>query len=468
MQGGPLAPAYPRYPTSPTSCLTPPPANPSTDDASQTTMSIFSHLRRSRQQAKEHNAKLAEQNKKEREKMPYRHVPTHAATDAFASAPPSWREADRPRIIEQNRRRSAMAASGHHMNMPGAPRVGSSLSRVSYPGEDVSPMVGLPRAYSYNGTSPYPNRSREVVYSVPDISNSQSASLKGKDVARDAGHEPQRVSPTPTKGEPSPVDSSSGSTSSQDDLEMGPSRPTVRLGESTHRLHPSHRRQTSDASASSSKAPVPSGYARDSRPPASMRGFASINQVAAPLPMHLGPVPPVALSQAMSSGQGHVDGSSAPGVPTSRQSSTTSLPDLMPASTRPAASAPVTPAMAIAAQSEYSLGWMSIPSAELDVPRSADAVAEARAFKERRTARTTRFSELERIESTVEPLYQDFDRADRSRAPRPVHEELVNVFPEPASFAESSSSKSDKLSKGGGKLLKKNRWSSSKTWAVAA
>ncbi|KND88714.1 hypothetical protein TOPH_06626 [Tolypocladium ophioglossoides CBS 100239] len=446
-------------------------------------MSIFSNLRKSRHQAKEHNAKLAGQQKKEQEKMPYRHVPTHAATDAFASAPPSWREADRPRIIEQNRRRSAMAASGQHMNMPGVPRVGSSLSRVSYPGEDVAPMVRLPRAYSYNGISPYPDRSREVVYSAPDISLSQPASLKGKDVAKGPGYEPLRISPAPSKGEPSPVDSSSGSTSSQDDLEMRPSRPTARLGESTHRLHPSHHRRTSDASANSAKASGPSGYARDSRPPPSMRGFASINQVAAPLPtplpMHLGFLPPVAPSHAMSSTQGYANGSLTPGMQTSRQNSTTSLPGLTPASTRPAASGPATPAIGSASQSEYSLSWVSASTAELDVQRSTDAagvaypVAEARTFKERRTARTTRFSELERIESTgVEPSYQDPGRADRSRAPRPAaRDDLVNVFPEPASFpkpAASSSSKSKKLSKGGGKLLKKNRWSSSKTSAVAA
>ncbi|POR31454.1 Uncharacterized protein TPAR_08337 [Tolypocladium paradoxum] len=441
-------------------------------------MSIFSHIRKSRQQAKDHNAKLAEQQKKEQDKIPYRHVPTHAATDAFASAPPSWREADRPRIIEQNRRRSAMAASGHHMNMPGVPRVGSSLSRVSYPVEDVTPMVRLPRAYSYNGISPYPDRSREVVYSVPDISYSQPASLKGKDVARSAGYDPQRISPTPSKGEPSPVDSSSGSTSSQDDLEMMPSRPTARLGESTHRLHPSHHRRTSDASATSAKASGPSGYARDPRPPPSMRGFASINQVAAPLPMHLGPLPPVAPSQAMSSSQGYANGSFIPGMQTSRQSSTTSLPGLTPASTRPAASAPATPAIASASQSEYSLSWVSVPNADLDVPRPSDAagmacpVAEARTFKERRATRTMRFSELERIESTgVEPPYQDLGRVDRSRTLPVAREDLVNVFPEPASLPEpaaSSGSNSKKLSKGGGKLLKKNRWSSSKASVVAA
>lgn len=259
---------------------------------------------------------------------------------------------------------------------------------------------------------------------------------------------------------------------------MGHSRPTARLRESTHRLHPSHHRRTSDASANSAKAPGPSGYPRDSRPPPSMRGFASINQVAAPLPIHPGSLPPVAPSQAISSSQGHANGSSTPGMQTSRQSSTSSLPSLTAASTRPAVSAPATPAIASASQSEYSLNWASVPNAELDVPRSDAAgmalpAAEARMFKERRTARTTRFSELERIESTgVEPPYQDFGRADPSRAPRPVaHEFLVNVFPEPASLPEpaaSSSSKSKKLAKGGGKLLKKSRWSSSKTSAVAA
>lgn len=163
-------------------------------------MSIFSSLRKSRQQAKEHNAKLAEQKKKEDAQIPYKHVPTHAATDAFASAPPSWREADRPRILEQNRRRSAMAASGHHMNMPGAPRVGSSLSRVSYPGEDMTAEIRLPRAYSYTGVSPYnpsARESREIMYPPPPDNGYMQVSLKGKEVPR--VYDSQRISPTSSK-----------------------------------------------------------------------------------------------------------------------------------------------------------------------------------------------------------------------------------------------------------------------------
>ncbi|RCI10506.1 hypothetical protein L249_4334 [Ophiocordyceps polyrhachis-furcata BCC 54312] len=186
-------------------------------------MSIFSHIRRSRQQAKEHAAKLAEQDKKAQQTQPpYRHVPTHAASDAFASAPPSWREQDRPRILEENRRRSALAAAGHHMNMP---RVGTShLSLVSYPADDVSPMVRLSRASSYAARR-YPS-----------------------------------------------TDVSPGESSSGDDVDIPATLP-----------YPPRSRRNSDASSdhrphrpASAKRSGPSALPRDPRPPPSMRGFASI------------------------------------------------------------------------------------------------------------------------------------------------------------------------------------------------
>ena len=462
-------------------------------------MSIFSGIRKSRRQAKEHNAKLAEQKKLEEEKVPYKHVPTHAATDAFASAPPSWREAYRTRIVEQNRSRSAMAASGHHMNMPGVPRVGSSLSHVSYPGQDVTPSARLPRAYSYNGVSPYVMQGRDVVYSVQDGSYSQPQ-LKGKEIIRGIGYDQQRISPTPSKGllelvepldrvadllplgdDPSPVESSAGSTSSQDDLEMRPTRPTATrpTEAATHRLHPAHKRRTSDASverlamANSAKGMGLSHYGRDSRPPPSMRGFASINQVAAPLPMHLGPLPPAVVAQTQPPNlQVPAAGSSASSTDqTSRQSSTTSLPGLTPTSSRPALSAPATPAITTATQSEYSLNWSL--GAESDTTRVAEHASEASVAaqtrsKERRPARAARFSELERIDSMGSETMQ---RRSPAPIPPPVaHEDIINVFPEPASMPEpvsSSSNKSKRLSKSGGKLLKKSRWYSSKPSAVA-
>lgn len=175
-------------------------------------------MRKSHQQAKEHNAKVAQQEKEEGEKVPYRHVPTHAATDAIASAPPSWRDADRQKIKEQHRRRSAMAASGHHMNMPGAPRVGSSLSHVSYPTDkSATPMVRLPRAYSYAGVSPYSaGYSRDAAYSMPDVGSqftAYAASAKGKEAVRVSvsGYNTPRTIPASSQGSSSHPSSAAAS-----------------------------------------------------------------------------------------------------------------------------------------------------------------------------------------------------------------------------------------------------------------
>jgi hypothetical protein len=199
-------------------------------------------MRKSRQEAKEHNAKRAEQEKKEEgEKIPYRHVPKHAATDAIASAPPSWREDDRQKIQAQNRRRSAMAASGHHMNMPGVPRVGSSLSHVSYPADrNATPMVRLPRAYSYTGVSPYSaSYSRDAVHSMPDVGSqftAYAASTKGKEAVRGSGYDTSRTSPTSSKG----LSSSSSSVSASahlDPVDANQLLPTPRRIRELQRLY---------------------------------------------------------------------------------------------------------------------------------------------------------------------------------------------------------------------------------------
>ncbi|KAI0404209.1 hypothetical protein F4802DRAFT_259327 [Xylaria palmicola] len=128
-------------------------------------MSVFSLIRRGRAQAKEHSAKQADKDKTEAVKLPYKHVPTHAATDAIATAPSSWKHDDRSKIREQNRRRSAMAAnSASHTALP---RVGSSLAYVSYPSVYANPVVPLPKNYSY---SSIPSSWRERMASTPEAS----------------------------------------------------------------------------------------------------------------------------------------------------------------------------------------------------------------------------------------------------------------------------------------------------------
>ncbi|KAF4126559.1 hypothetical protein GMORB2_0295 [Geosmithia morbida] len=133
-------------------------------------MSILSSIRKSRESAREYNAKVAEQKKQgASSSAAYRHVPTHAAIDAVASAPPTWREADdRRKILEQHHKRSSMGPTAHG----GFPRASSSLSSVSYSGAAHGTTGGVsrvvPRSYSYTGVSPYADGSRDVIYSIPD------------------------------------------------------------------------------------------------------------------------------------------------------------------------------------------------------------------------------------------------------------------------------------------------------------
>ncbi|KAJ9143961.1 hypothetical protein NKR19_g6623 [Coniochaeta hoffmannii] len=260
-------------------------------------MSVFSMIKKGRQAAKEHAAKQAEKQKAEAAKPPYKHVPKHAASDAISTGPSGYREADRPKIMEQNRRRSMMTASGLGMSGTstpvhvGFPRVNSALSHVSYPAAYASPVVQMPRAYSYTSVQPgWSNHGGEVVYTPME---SSSGSVKGKEVERvmvDSG----RASRTSSKGSfgpypversatsgpsrTSPVGSSSNSTSSQDDLEMKPVKHSSAAATSRsrrsgsgsgsgsgsdspshvrpagevdyfHRLHPSNPRRISDPSS---------------------------------------------------------------------------------------------------------------------------------------------------------------------------------------------------------------------------
>ncbi|KAI0396206.1 hypothetical protein F5Y17DRAFT_125684 [Xylariaceae sp. FL0594] len=141
-------------------------------------MSVFSIIKRGREQAKEHTAKQAERVKEESAKLPYKHVPTHAAADALATAPAHWKQEDISKIREQNRRRSAMAASAHSSG--GLPRIGgSSLANVSYPSVYATPVVPLPKNYSYNSI---PSSWRERMASTPEAAEGNYKG-KGKEVA---------------------------------------------------------------------------------------------------------------------------------------------------------------------------------------------------------------------------------------------------------------------------------------------
>ncbi|KAL7628883.1 hypothetical protein AAE478_000398 [Parahypoxylon ruwenzoriense] len=215
-------------------------------------MPVFSLIKRGRAQAKEHNAKQAEKVKEEAVKLPYKHVVTHAALDALSGAPSSWKHTDRPRIMEQNRRRSAMAASEN--SMTGIPRVGSPLSYAPYVSVYATPLVPLPKNHSYNNMpaswrDPLANPQENPRY------YSHPGSAKGKEREYISPSIPvvpaQGLSPGPTgtvssKGVSSNR-SSGNSSSSDDELE-------IRNKLTNHRPHSlDYRSSLSQKSSSSVK-----------------------------------------------------------------------------------------------------------------------------------------------------------------------------------------------------------------------
>ncbi|ERF71069.1 hypothetical protein EPUS_03350 [Endocarpon pusillum Z07020] len=111
-------------------------------------MSIFSKLRRAKQAAdsqKEKNNAAAETKPKP---APYKHIPTHAASDALLGAPAGRREEDRKAILAQHQRRSQYNLS----------RNPSSLSNVTTLNRDQS---FTSRDFVHGGTNQRKTGSRD-------------------------------------------------------------------------------------------------------------------------------------------------------------------------------------------------------------------------------------------------------------------------------------------------------------------
>lgn len=469
-------------------------------------MSIFSMMKKGRQAAKEHNAKKNEKQAKEQQTPPYKHIPKHAAIDALSGGPASWREVDRPRILEQNRRRSAMTASG--LGMSGVmtpvhsgmmvPRVHSSLSHVSYPSSYASPMVQVPRAYSYSSMPSGWASGSEMTYIQVDMAGS---SLKGKEVERlmvDSGRASRSSSRISTGRVPleinangssrgSPVDSSSDSTSSQDDLEIkvvkstaapasrpssGMATPTKPMSDtdSVHRLHPSgHSRKVSDPNqyVSSRTSYVPS------RSSPTRGGNSSSSLTAAGIPP-VPALPPMQFGTALSS-------SVATHSPTPSISGSTgavmAMPTISMAPKRMSQQARLSVAEEEVSDLSDDEDSTAMPvGMAVTAPVAAPApVAPHQRSPRSNAAKPIRVPELQTIESNISlpqgerptPIERRFSHLpttfDEASLPAPLQLDIPPpVQPQP---------KQGKLSKSGGgsKLSKKNRWSlrSSKTAAVA-
>ena len=120
-------------------------------------------------------------------KVPYKHVPTHAAVDALSGAPSSWKAEDRPKIKEHHQRRSQMVIS----------RTGSQLSNVSYMNAAAGPTLqpALPRNNSYSSYNPtWFDRGGDSYY-PPDSSSKRQRPSKGHSY-HDSGLGPS-IGPSP-------------------------------------------------------------------------------------------------------------------------------------------------------------------------------------------------------------------------------------------------------------------------------
>lgn len=461
-------------------------------------MSVFSFMKKSRQAAKEHAARQAEKEKAEQTKAPYKHIPSHAAIDALSGGPATWRDTDRPKILEQNRRRSAMTASGLGMSgtmtpvHQGMPRVHSSLSHVSYPSAYASPHVQIPRAYSYSSMAApgWSHYGGEVNYTAMPMAPAPAVSGKGKEVERvmvDSGRASRASShgssggPSPAGGSQtgkdmavSPVGSSSNSTSSQDDLEMKPIKhassasakaPTIAKPatepDTLHRLHPSHSRRISDSNQGRSSAPSPRYV--------SSRSSSNASLAAAGIP----PVPALPVLPYVAP----ISSSLAPSSSSSTTSSITIVPG--PISASPNSKVPAPIAVPVPSPAAEERGEYRSFEAEVNGPIGV-ATTQPTAQNNRRTSKYTRFSELETINSEVSADVQNLGATLRAGEKPPT---IATITALPTTFDESSlpshqpdlpPPKTGKLSKtlsktSTVKTAKKNRWSfrASKSTAVA-
>ncbi|KAH8776989.1 hypothetical protein BGZ57DRAFT_359805 [Hyaloscypha finlandica] len=179
-------------------------------------MSVFSKIMMSRKAAKEakDHKTVAKQKEEAVAKVPYKHVPTHAAVDALSGAPSTWKVDDRSKIKEHHKRRSQMVIS----------RTGSSLSNVSYMNAAAGPssIPPLPRNSSYNSYNPtWFDRGGDIYYASENTHQKRQKPSRGHSY-HDSGIGPSPLASNLQSEEVSPVVSSGNSTTSNssDNLEI--------------------------------------------------------------------------------------------------------------------------------------------------------------------------------------------------------------------------------------------------------
>ncbi|RDL31425.1 Uncharacterized protein BP5553_09634 [Venustampulla echinocandica] len=180
-------------------------------------MSVFSKIRQSRAAAKQHKAKAKEPT--EDVKVPYKHVPKHAAVDALSGAPSTWKHEDKGKIRQHHQRRSQMGS-----------RTTSMISTASYFTATAGPSSAAPplprnNSYTYSSYSPaWLDRGGDYHNAEPTRKRYKSRGHSYNDSGIGASIGPSPLASNMHSEDVSPVISSgdSSSSNSSDHLELAP------------------------------------------------------------------------------------------------------------------------------------------------------------------------------------------------------------------------------------------------------
>ena len=141
-------------------------------------MSIFSKMKGAKKAADEHKSAKV-QTTDAPVKVPYKHIPTHAAIDALSTAPSAFREDDRAAIRVQNKRRSEL--SRNNSDLSATTTINTSMNRNAsfISAETISSRPSRPRLQTkrshvgFQTNESYP-ASRPPIGKSPLASNGKS------------------------------------------------------------------------------------------------------------------------------------------------------------------------------------------------------------------------------------------------------------------------------------------------------
>ncbi|OBW68330.1 MAG: DUF914-domain-containing protein [Aureobasidium pullulans] len=225
-------------------------------------MSIISKLKGAKKAADDHKAKAETQETKPAATAPYRHVPTHAATDAMTSSPGGWKAEE---IAYQNKARLSRIGSDYstrpstthtttsRSSRPGFNRANSDSSLDFTPSTQAFTLpvrstgssmksASVSRNTSFQGLEKVMesnDRDQEPVFAAALLANRTKASRSPRGSARSSvGKSPLSSVESSAESSPAESENSSPSGSSSGQIEL---RSEAVAYAPSHEIHPGRR-----------------------------------------------------------------------------------------------------------------------------------------------------------------------------------------------------------------------------------